>query len=215
MTQAAISIDGFSTATAMMQALRAGEVSAVELLDLHLRRIERYNPASTPSSSRTTTAPAPPQAAAARAQGKDGALLGLHSPSKTPSTSRAPMSAAPRARGRHREQECHQSWPAFGRRTPSSWARQRPAYAGDYQVDNPSSGGPTTLESGGGYPAAAAAAARPWSRLDCSPLEFGSDIGARSASRPPGAASTATAPAPASSGQRPFPGARRSEPTSI
>lgn len=37
-------IDGFSSATEMLQALRQGQLSSVELLDLHLRRIERYNP---------------------------------------------------------------------------------------------------------------------------------------------------------------------------
>jgi len=36
-------IDGFASATAMIQALQSGTVSASELLNLHLRRIERYN----------------------------------------------------------------------------------------------------------------------------------------------------------------------------
>ena len=36
-------VDGFSTATEMLAALRARDVSAVELLDLHLRRIEGYD----------------------------------------------------------------------------------------------------------------------------------------------------------------------------
>ena len=40
-------IDAFATATEMLAALRAGRVSAVELLDLHRRRIERYNPTLT------------------------------------------------------------------------------------------------------------------------------------------------------------------------
>lgn len=38
------SIDAFSTATALLAALRARSISSVELLDLHLRRIARYNP---------------------------------------------------------------------------------------------------------------------------------------------------------------------------
>jgi amidase len=37
-------LDAFGTATEMLAALRARRVSAVELLDLHRRRIERYNP---------------------------------------------------------------------------------------------------------------------------------------------------------------------------
>src|SRR5699024_10508948 len=45
MAQTAISIDGFSTATAMLQALRSREISAAELLELHVRRSERHNPA--------------------------------------------------------------------------------------------------------------------------------------------------------------------------
>ena len=42
MTQS--SIDGFSTASQMLQALRQRQLSAVELLTLHQQRIERYNP---------------------------------------------------------------------------------------------------------------------------------------------------------------------------
>jgi len=38
-------IDGFSTATEMLRALRDRHVSAVELLDLHIQRIERHDPA--------------------------------------------------------------------------------------------------------------------------------------------------------------------------
>ena len=37
-------LDGFSTASTMLQALQKRQCSAVELLDLHLRRIESYNP---------------------------------------------------------------------------------------------------------------------------------------------------------------------------
>lgn len=39
-----LTINGFSTAHEMLQALEQRQISAVELLDLHLRRIERYNP---------------------------------------------------------------------------------------------------------------------------------------------------------------------------
>jgi len=38
-------INPFATATEMLAALRAKQVSAVELLDLHIKRIERHNPA--------------------------------------------------------------------------------------------------------------------------------------------------------------------------
>jgi amidase len=72
-------IDPFASATAMLDALRRRVVSSVELLDLHLRRIERYNPALNalviPSFDEARAAA---QAAdEARARGEDGALLGL------------------------------------------------------------------------------------------------------------------------------------------
>jgi amidase len=37
-------LDGFSTATELLHALSTREISALELLDVHLQRIERYNP---------------------------------------------------------------------------------------------------------------------------------------------------------------------------
>jgi amidase len=37
-------LDTFALATAMLSALRARQISSVELLDMHLQRIERYNP---------------------------------------------------------------------------------------------------------------------------------------------------------------------------
>ena len=40
-----MTIDAFATATEMLAALRTKQVSAVELLDLHVRRIARHNPA--------------------------------------------------------------------------------------------------------------------------------------------------------------------------
>jgi amidase len=63
----------------MLRALRERRVSAVELLDLHLRRIERYNPALnaivTPNYEQARDAAA--AADAARARGQEAALLGL------------------------------------------------------------------------------------------------------------------------------------------
>ena len=74
-----MTIDPFATATAMLAALRAKQVSAVELLDLHVRRITRHNPALNaivePDFERAKT-----QAQAAdaqRARGDDAPLLGL------------------------------------------------------------------------------------------------------------------------------------------
>jgi amidase len=72
-------IEAFATATEMLAALRARRVSAVELLDLHARRIARHNPAlnalvelDLERARRDAEA-----ADARRARGEDGALLGL------------------------------------------------------------------------------------------------------------------------------------------
>ncbi len=72
-------IDAFAPATALLQALRARQVSAVELLDLHLRRIARHNTALNaivvPDYDRARQLAE--AADAARARGVDGPLLGL------------------------------------------------------------------------------------------------------------------------------------------
>jgi hypothetical protein len=76
MTQS--SIDGFSTASQMRQALRQRQLSAVELLALHQRRIERSNPRLNAiiivcfEQARK----AAEAADAARARGADSTLLG-------------------------------------------------------------------------------------------------------------------------------------------
>jgi amidase len=74
-----MNLDPFASATTMLSALRARQVSAAELLDLHLQRIERYNPLINAIVSRdddvarlTATA-----ADVRRAYGDEGALLGL------------------------------------------------------------------------------------------------------------------------------------------
>jgi len=71
--------DAFASATAMLAALRAGKISAVELLDLHRQRIERYNPTLNaivePDFDRARRDAA--AADARRAKGEDAALLGL------------------------------------------------------------------------------------------------------------------------------------------
>ncbi len=77
MTQS--SIDGFSTASQMLQALRQRQLSAVELLALHQRRIERYNPRLNAiiMACFEQACKAAEAADAARARGADAALLGL------------------------------------------------------------------------------------------------------------------------------------------
>lgn len=72
-------ISPFATAGEMLRALRAGEISAVELLELHLSRIERHNPAvnavvflDEEGARRAALA-----ADEARRRGEDAPLLGL------------------------------------------------------------------------------------------------------------------------------------------
>ena len=72
-------LDGFSTAVAMLRAMRERRISAVELLELHLRRIERYNP--TLNAIVTPNYDAARRTAALtdeiRARGEERSLLGL------------------------------------------------------------------------------------------------------------------------------------------
>ena len=74
-----VQLDGFTPAIGMLQALHLGQISAIELLELHLRRIERYNP--TLNAIITPNYRAARRVAAAadetRAQGDDRPLLGL------------------------------------------------------------------------------------------------------------------------------------------
>ncbi len=74
-----IELDPFASATVMLRALRERQMSAVELLELHLRRIARYNPSLnavvTPAFEHARQAAV--AADVARARGDDGVLLGL------------------------------------------------------------------------------------------------------------------------------------------
>jgi amidase len=71
--------DPFASATSILASLRAGRISAVELLDLHRRRIERFNPTLNaivePDFERAADAAV--VADRRRAAGEDGPLLGL------------------------------------------------------------------------------------------------------------------------------------------
>jgi hypothetical protein len=72
-------MDAFANATDMLHALHTRQITAVELLELHLRRIERYNPRLNAivipnyDQARQTAA----QANVALAQGEARPLLGL------------------------------------------------------------------------------------------------------------------------------------------
>lgn len=176
-----MSVDGFSTATEMLAALREREVSAVELLDLHLKRIERYNPAlnAVIIKDYDRARAAAHAADAARAAGEDGALLGLPLtikdaidvqglPTVCGATERVDAIAV-------QDAAIVASVRAAG--AVIMGKTNVPPYAGDYQVDNPVFGrtnNPWNLEripggSSGGSAAVVSAG--------LSPLEFGSDIG--------------------------------------
>ncbi len=72
-------IDPFASATEMLAALRARELSAVELLELHQRRIERYNPRinAIVETDFDGARAAAGEADWRRERGEDGPLLGL------------------------------------------------------------------------------------------------------------------------------------------
>src|SRR4051812_41337656 len=72
-------VGAFSTATAMLAALRARQVSAVELLELHQRRHARHHPElnAIVEPSFETARKAAEAADARRARGEDAPLLGL------------------------------------------------------------------------------------------------------------------------------------------
>jgi amidase len=181
MAQTAISIDGFSTATEMLRALRSKQVSAVELLNLHLERIERLNgPLNAVVIKDYDRAHQAAQAAdAARARGEDGKLLGLPLTIKDaidvqglPTVCGAPERANAIAEA---------DAPLVARvRAAGAVIMGKtnvPPYAGDYQADNPVFGrtnNPWNLDRAPGGSSGGSAAVL---AAGLAPLEFGSDIG--------------------------------------
>lgn len=174
-------VDGFTSATGMLRALRDKQVSAVELLDLHLERIERFNGPlnAIVIKDYDRAREAAVAADAARARGEDGALLGLPLTIKDaidvqglPNTCGVPERA--------------QTYPEHDARLVASvraagavimGKTNVPSNAADWQTDNPlfgRTGNPWNLERvpGGSSGGAAAAVG-----AGLTPLEFGSDIG--------------------------------------
>lgn len=174
-------LNTFSSASQMLAALRSGQISALELLELHLQQIERYNPQLNAivypdyDNARKTAQ----QADAKRAQGADQPLLGLPITIKDcihveglPSTMGVPQfrDFRPASDGRLAGRAKAAGAVLLGKTNV-------PPYAGDLQSDNPIYGrtnNPWNLErtpggsTGGGGAALAAG---------LTPLEFGSDIG--------------------------------------
>lgn len=174
------SIDAFASATDMLQALRAQRISAVELLDLHLGRIARYNPQlnAIVTPNHDVARQAAQTADEARALGAEKPLLGLPHTLKDciyaqglPTTGGLPERAG-----------------AIAEEDAPTAARMRaaggvllgktnvPPYAADWQSDNPlfgRSNNPWDLErTPGGSTGGGAAAVT----AGLTPLEFGGDM---------------------------------------
>ena len=174
-------IDAFTSATTMLKALNKRQVSAVELLDLHLHRIERYNPTlnaivtfDIEHAKKTAIA-----ADEARTQGKQGALLGLPITIKdTIDVEGLPGTAGVE---QYKDRRPEYDAPLVARvRAAGAVIMGKtnvPPYAGDWQSDNRVFGrtnNPWDLSrSPGGSTGGGAAALA----AGLTPLEFGSDIG--------------------------------------
>ncbi len=174
-------IDAFAPATEMLQELRSRRVSAVELLELHLERIARFNPAlnAIVSPDFDTARAAALAADAARRRGEDSPLLGLPLTIKDCiDVAGLPSTAGMPDRARHRAEADS----VLTRRVRAAGGvimakTNIPPMAGDWQANNPVFGrtnNPWDLartpggSTGGGAAALAAG---------LTPLEFGSDIG--------------------------------------
>lgn len=174
-------VNGFTSATAMVAALRSKQVSAVELLDLHLERIERYNGAlnAVVIKDYERARHAAVAADAALARGEAGKLLGLPLTIKDaidvqglPTTCGVPERAETYP---ERDARLVASVRAAG--AVIMGKTNVPPNAADWQTDNPlfgRTGNPWNLDRipGGSSGGAAAAVA-----AGLTPLEFGSDIG--------------------------------------
>jgi amidase len=173
-------VNAFSTATGMLQALNARQISSVELLDLHLERIERYNPLlnAIVTPNYEAARQAAQQADQARASGDQRPLLGLPHTLKDciyaqglPTTGGLPERAG----------DISQEDAPVAARTRAAGGvllgkTNVPPYAADWQSDNPlfgRSNNPWDLDrtpggsTGGGAAAVAAG---------LTSLEFGGDL---------------------------------------
>jgi amidase len=174
-------VDGFTTAIAMLAALRARQLSAVELLELHHQRYARYNPELNAIVEPAFEAArhAAQAADAQRARGEDAPLLGLPMTLKESINVRglrttvgmpqwkdfrsehdAPVTTRVKAAGAA----------VMGKtnvpRMLADWQANNPIYG---RTSNPWDRSRTPGGSSGGSAAALAAG--------LTPLEFGSDIG--------------------------------------
>ena len=176
-------IDPFVSATTMLQALRTRQVSAVELFDLHVHRIERYNPALNAMAiddferARRVAADADDR----RARGEDAPMLGLPVTFKDWIEVEGVRSTAGDANLAKSNYCARSDGPVVARIRAAGAVimgkTNMAPWGGDWQTINPvfgRSNNPWDLErtpggsTGGGAAAVAAG---------LSPLEFGNDIG--------------------------------------
>ena len=174
-------IGPFSTATEMLAALDARDISAVELAELHLARIDEHDgalnaiPVRTPERARSAAVAAD----AARARGERGALLGLPMTLKeSTQTAGLPQSAGiPPLKDHVPTTDGPIARSVFAAGAGLLGKTNIPVSLGDWQADSPVYGrtnnpwdlGRTPGGSTGGGGAALAAG--------LTPLEIGSDIG--------------------------------------
>lgn len=177
-----VELDAFSPATVMLRALAERQVSAVELLDLHQRRIECYNPALnaivTLDLDRARAAAV--EADRTRERGERRALLGLPLTIKD-SIDVAGLRTVCGMRSRTAVSPADADAPAVARLRAAGaiimGKTNTPTYTGDWQTNNRVFGrtnNPWDLSRtpGGSSGGAAAAVA-----AGLSPLDIGSDIG--------------------------------------
>lgn len=173
-------LDAFSSASDMLSALNGGQISAVELLDLHLCRIERYNPQlnAIVTLDADHARKAADAADHARRRGEDAPLLGLPLTIKDciyvkglPATGGvAKRAGAVSAEDARVVARVRRAGAAIMGKT------NVPPYAADWQSDNPLFGrsnnpwNPDRTPGGSTGGAAAAVAA------GLTPLEFGGDL---------------------------------------
>lgn len=174
-------ISPFASATDMMAALDAKAVSSRELIEMHIERIERLNPALNaiviPTFERARAMA--DDADARRARGERTPLLGLpHTTKESNEVAGLPQTAGiPELNGRHAEIDGPVQAAIFEAGAPLLGKTNIPVALGDWQADSPNYGrtnNPWDLtrspggSTGGGSAALAAG---------LTPLEFGSDIG--------------------------------------
>src|SRR5579864_2569346 len=182
MTDPAVTVDPFASASNMLAALRAGQVSATELLEEHLRRIERYNPQINaiviPNYEQARQRAAEADAAYAR-----GASLGpLHGLPLTIKDCIEVAGLRTTAGVTHRADAISTQSAPVAQRVLNAGAvligkTNVPPYASDWQANNEVFGRTNNPWDPGRSPGGSTGGGAAALAAGLTPLEFGSDIG--------------------------------------